>query len=103
MASDARTKIVLELAAEFVEDHVRTRSAQPFGMAEVKRSLGTRCCRMQRWPWISGRLTSQWLADWLDRHPFLLKQGSGTTRGWRPGINTGRPEAAIAAALLGVA
>ncbi len=41
MAGDARTRIVLELAAEFVEDHVRTRSAQPFGLCEVKRSLST--------------------------------------------------------------
>jgi hypothetical protein len=88
MASDARTKIVLELAAEFVEDHVRTRSAQPFGMAEVRRSLGT----MLQDAEVTVDLRSaddQWLADWLDRHPFLLKQGSGTTRGWRPGINTG--------------
>jgi hypothetical protein len=88
MASDARTKIVLELAAEFVEDHVRTRSAQPFGMAEVRRSLGT----MLQDAEVTVDLRpadDQWLADWLDRHPFLLKQGSGTTRGWRPGINTG--------------
>jgi hypothetical protein len=41
MASDARTKMVLELAAEFVEDHVRTRSAQPFSLAEVTQSLST--------------------------------------------------------------
>ena len=88
MASDARTKIVLELAAEFVEDHVRTQSAQPFGMAEVKRSLGT----LLQDAGVAvdlGSTDDQWLADWLDRHPFLLKQGSGTTRGWRPGINTG--------------
>ena len=88
MASDARTKIVLELAAEFVEDHVRTRSAQPFGMAEVRRSLGT----MLQDAEVTVDLRpadDQWLADWLDRHPFLLMQGSGTTRGWRPGINTG--------------
>ena len=88
MASDARTKIVLELAAEFVEDHVRTRSAQPFGMAEVRRSLGT----MLQDAEVTVDLRpadDQWLADWLDRHPFLLKQGSGSTRGWRPGINTG--------------
>ena len=88
MAGDTRTRIVLELAAEFVEDHVRTRSAQPFEMAEVKRSLGT----MLQDAEVAVDLRStddQWLADWLDRHPLLLKQGSGTTRGWKPGLNTG--------------
>ena len=88
MASDARTKIVLELAAEFVEDHVRTRSAQPFGMAEVKHSLGG----MLQDAEVTVDLRSaddQWLTDWLDRHPFLLKQGSGTTQGWKPGLNSG--------------
>ncbi len=88
MASDARTKIVLELAAEFVEDHVRTRCAQSFGMAEVKRSLGT----MLQDADVAvdlGPADDGWLADWLDRHPFLLKQGAGAARGWRPGINTG--------------
>ena len=88
MGSDARTTIVLELAAEFVEDHVRTRSAQPFEMAEVKRSLGTMLQDAE--VIVDLRSTDdRWLGDWLDRHPFLLKQGSGTTRGWRPGINTG--------------
>ena len=88
MASDARTKIVLELAAEFVEDHVRTRSAQPFGIAEVKRSLGT----MLQDAEMAVDLRSadeQSLTEWLDRHPFLLKQGAGAARGWRPGINAG--------------
>ncbi len=88
MANDARTKIVLELAAEFVEDHVRTRSAQPFGMTEVKRSLGT----MLQDAAVAVDLMSadeQWLTDWLDRHPFLLKQGSGPARAWKPGLNTG--------------
>ncbi len=88
MGADARAKIVLELAAEFVEDHVRTRSAQPFGMAEVKRSLGT----MLQEADVALDLRSadeQWLSDWLDRHPFLLKQGSGPARAWKPGLNTG--------------
>ena len=88
MASDARTKIVLELAAEFVEDHVRTRSSQPFGLAEVKHSLGT----LLREAEVAVDLRSsdeQWLTDWLDRHPLLLKQGSGPARAWKPGFNTG--------------
>ena len=88
MASDARTKIVLELAAEFVEDHVRTRSAQPFGMTEVKRSLDTMLQEAE----VAVELRSAdepWLSDWLDRHPLLLKQGSGPARAWKPGLNTG--------------
>ena len=88
MAGDARTRIVLELAAEFVEDHVRTRSAQPFGMAEVKRSLGTMLREAQVVADL-GPADDRWLGDWLDRHPFLLRQGSGAARGWRPGLNTG--------------
>jgi hypothetical protein len=88
MGSDARTMIVLELAAEFVEDHVRTRSAQPFGIAEVTRSLDT----MLREAEVAVDLRpadEPWLASWLDRHPFLLKQGSGPARAWKPGLNTG--------------
>jgi hypothetical protein len=92
MASDARTKIVLELAAEFVEDHVRTRSAQPFGLAEVKHSLGT----LLREAEVAVDLRSsdeQWLSDWLDRHPLLLKRGSGPQeRGRR--VSTQAPSAA---------
>ena len=88
MASEARTKIVLELAAEFVEDHVRTRSPQPFGLAEVKHSLGT----LLREAEVAVDLRSsdeQWLSDWLDQHPLLLKQGSSPARAWKPGLNTG--------------
>ncbi len=88
MGSDARTKIVLELAAEFVEDHVRTRSAQPFRMAEVKRSLDTMLQEAEVAIDL-GSADEPWLADWLDRHPFLLKQGSGPARAWKPGLNTG--------------
>ncbi len=88
MGSDARTKIVLELAAEFVEEHVRTRSAQPFRLAEVRQSLNT----MLQEAGIAIALQPSddgWLSDWLDRHPFLLKQGSGPARAWKPGLNTG--------------
>ncbi len=88
MASDARTKMVLELAAEFVEDHVRTRSAQPFSLKEVKQSLNT----MLEEAGVAIALLpadEPWLADWLDRHPLLLKQGSGPARAWKPGLNTG--------------
>lgn len=88
MASDARTKILLELAAEFVEDHVRTRSDQLFTMDQMKHSLTT----MLQDAEVAVELKSadeQWLADWLDRHPFLLKQGSGVAGGWKPGMNTG--------------
>jgi hypothetical protein len=88
MASDARTKIVLELAAEFVEDHVRTRSALPFGLAEVKHSLGTMLKDAEIVVDLKP-VDDQWLVHWLDRHPFLLKQGSGSTRGWKAGLNTG--------------
>ena len=88
MGRDAKSQIVLELMAEFVEDHVRTRSAQPFGLAEVKHSLGT----LLREAEVAVDLRSsdeQWLSDWFDRHPLLLKQGSGSARAWRPGLNTG--------------
>ncbi len=87
MGSDARTKIVLELAAEFVEEHVRTRSAQPFNLAEVKQSLNT----MLQEAGVAIALQPAddgWLSDWLDRHPLLLKQGSGPARAWKPGLNT---------------
>jgi len=88
MGSDARTKIVLELAAELVEEHVRTRSAQPFSLAEVKQSLNT----MLQEAVVAIALQPAddgWLSDWLDRHPLLLKQGSGPARAWKPGLNTG--------------
>jgi len=88
MGSDARTTIVLELAAEFVEEHVRTRSAQPFGLAEVKQSLNT----MLQEAGVAIALQPAddgWLSDWLDHHPLLPKQGSGPARAWKPGLNTG--------------
>ena len=88
MGSDARTTIVLELAAEFVEEHVRTRSAQSFSLAEVKQSLNT---MLQEAGVAIALLPADdgWLSDWLDRHPLLLKQGAGPARAWKPGLNTG--------------
>ncbi len=88
MPDDARTKIMLELAAEFVEEHVRERSAEPFSMVEVKRSLGT----MLREANVAVDLRSaddQWLSNWLDQHPFLLKQRTGSALAWKPGFNIG--------------
>lgn len=88
MTGDTRTRIVLELAAEFVEDHVRTRSAQPFNLGEVKQSLSTMLQEAE--VAVDLRATDDpWLADWLDHHPLLLKQGSGASGGWKAGINTG--------------
>ncbi len=87
MTGDARTKIVLELAAEFVEDHVRTRGAQPFGLDEVKRSLRTMLQEAE----VALDLKptdDQWLSDWLDQHPLLLRQPAGSASVWRAGINT---------------
>ena len=90
MGRDAKSQIVLELMAEFVEDHVRQRSARAFGMEEVKGSLGT----LLREAEVAVDLTAgddAWMRDWLDRHPLLLKQGNSAAPAWKPGLNV-RPQ-----------
>ncbi len=86
MGRDAKSQIVLELMAEFVEDHVRQRSARAFGMEEVKGSLGT----LLREAEVAVDLTAgddAWMRDWLDRHPLLLRDRSVTAPVWKPGFN----------------
>ncbi len=85
MALDARTTMVLELLFEFVEDHVRQAPDRPFGIGDLKQSVGI----MLREADISIDLWAsddQWVSDWLDRHPLLLRQPSGRAA-WKPGLN----------------
>ena len=86
MAADARAKMVAELVAEFVEERVRQLPTKTFGVEDVKRALGATL----RDAGDTIELTSgddRWMADWLDRHPFLLRARQGRDAGWKPGLN----------------
>ena len=57
-------------------------------MDQVKRSLGL----MLRDADVAMKVEAGddgWLSQWLDRHPFLLKQAASTPVVWKPGFNTG--------------
>jgi hypothetical protein len=84
--ADARAKIVAELVDEFVEERVRQLPSKPFGVAEVKRALGTALKEA------GGAIElkagdDRWMAERLDGHPFLLRAKAGAS--WQPGLNKG--------------
>ena len=82
--ADARAKIVAELVDEFVEERVRQLPTKAFGVAEVKRALGAALKDA------GGSIElkagdDRFMAEWLDRHPFLLRAKAGAS--WKPGLN----------------
>jgi hypothetical protein len=86
MAADARTKIMIELVAEFVEERVRQLPNKTFGIDDVSRALAA-MLRDAEGAVEAKPGDSRWIADWLDRHPFLLKAKAGSASQWKPGLN----------------
>jgi hypothetical protein len=86
VAVDARGKIVAELLAEFVEERVRQQPAHAFGINEVKQALAS-ALHDAGDAMALAPSDDRWIADRLDRHPFLLKAAKGRVPAWRPGLN----------------
>jgi len=80
------TTIVSELVAEFVEERVRQHPTKPFRLDDLKRAVAA----LLRDAGDATNLKAAddgWIVDWLDRHPFLIKQQSGAGGEWKPGLN----------------
>jgi hypothetical protein len=87
VAADARSRIVAELAAEYVEERVRHRAAEPFHIDDLKLAL-VAMMREADTPIALKPSDDPWLAAWLDQHPFLLRARAGSNIAWKPGLNT---------------
>jgi hypothetical protein len=87
VAADARSRIVAELAAEYVEERVRHRPAEPFQIDDLKLALVALMHDADA-PIALKPSDDTWLAAWLDRHPFLLRTRAGRGLAWKPGLNT---------------
>ncbi len=89
MAGDPHRIIVAELLTEFVEERVRQLPTRAFGVGDVTQAAST----MLREAGVLATVRptdEQWIATWLDQHPFLLKQKAGFGALWKPGLNKGR-------------
>ena len=86
MASDARSKILNELLAEFVEERVRQLPKKVFGLGDVTRALSGMLrdsdARLELKSADDARLV-----QWLDQHPFLRRTKTGASGQWAPGLN----------------
>lgn len=89
MPVDARSTIIAELAAEFVEERVRERPGKLFAIEDVKRSLSA-TLRDAGEAAVLLRDDDALIAACLDRHPFLLKAKAGSKAHWKPGLKRTR-------------
>lgn len=85
MAKSSPATIVSELVAEFVEERVRQHPTKAFRLDDVKRALAA-MLRDAGEPTVIKATDEGWIAEWLDRHPFLIGAASGSGE-WRPGLN----------------
>jgi hypothetical protein len=78
--------IVSELVAEFVEERVRQHPTKSFRLDDLKRAVAA---LLRDAGEATDLKTSDdgWIVDWLDRHPFLIRQQSGAAGEWKPGLN----------------
>lgn len=89
MRVDARSKIISELTAEFVEERVREMPGKLFSIEDIKRSLSA-TLRDAGEAAVLMRDDDAMIATYLDRHPFLLKAKAGSKSHWKPGLNLKR-------------
>ena len=88
MASDAKSNILHELVAEFVEERVRQLPSSAFSLADVTLAVGTMLRDAGEAVSLAPR-DDKWLIDWLNQHPFLLRSKAGPITQWKPGLNKG--------------
>ena len=85
MSAGAKSTIVLELVAEFVEERVRHCPGRPFDLGDATRAVHA-ALREAGHPTALGPRDKSVVANSLNQHPFLLRSQTGPVATWTPGL-----------------
>jgi hypothetical protein len=84
--ANARDRIIAELVEDFIEGRVRHSSKKAFDLPAVKKGLQESLKGTEAAMQLSAADDGVILAA-VDRHPFVVRVGKGSTLSWKPGLD----------------